>query len=487
MADDRARWALLSALRVEQRGCWEQGERVPAEDFLRCYPDAAADLEGALELVYNEVVIRERMGETPLAEEYVGRFPDLATRLGPLFEVHRALESGRALVVSTQTGDREPGGEATADPGMPGAAGPERLAPNSYEVVRELGRGGLGRVSLALDRALHREVALKEIRPDRGDDPSSRARFLLEAEVTGRLEHPGIVPVYCLGRDGDGRPFYAMRFVRGDSLKEAIERFQREEPAAGRDPAARSMALRQLLGRFVDVCNAVAYAHSRGVIHRDLKPANVMLGPYGETLVVDWGLAKAVGIGEPPSDGGGEEALWPASALGEAETVTGMALGTPAYMSPEQAAGDLGRLGPASDVYSLGATLYHLLTGRPPFEDDSRIAPLVRVRLGDFPRPRAIRPDVPRALEAVCLKAMATTREGRYETVRALSDDVERWLAARHGLGLARAVAGAGPPLAGTASHAGDRRDRHRPGGGRGARRDHRAARRQERRAAARA
>src|SRR5207245_1335212 len=147
---------------------------------------------------------------------------------------------------------------------------------------------------VAEDQELHREVALKEIKEDRAHDAVSRSRFVLEAEITGGLEHPGIVPVYGLGQYADGRPFYAMRFVKGDNLKAAIRRFHEAE-RPGRDPSERSLALRQLLRRFVDVCNAVAYAHSRGVLHRDLKPANIMLGKYGETLVVDWGLAKCVG------------------------------------------------------------------------------------------------------------------------------------------------------------------------------------------------
>src|SRR5262249_20773348 len=160
--------------------------------------------------------------------------------------------------------------------------------------------------------------------------------------ITGRLEHPGVVPVYGLGCDAEGRPFYAMRFVRGQSLKEAIERFHQVQTSNGSDPRRRNLELRQLLNRFVAVCNVMSYAHSRGVIHRDLKPANILLGPYGETLVVDWGLAKVVGRGESaPKDGGAELTLQPGSGSGSSETLPGTALGTPAYMSPEQAEGRL--------------------------------------------------------------------------------------------------------------------------------------------------
>src|SRR5262249_20241143 len=160
-----------------------------------------------------------------------------------------------------------------------------------YRILRPHASGGLGDVFVAEDQELHREVALKEIRPQHAHNTHSRGRFLLEAEITGGLEHPGIVPVYGLGQYADGRPYDAMRFIYGDNLKEAIRRFH-EADVPGRDPGERALALRQLLRRFMDVCNAVAYAHSRGVLHRDLKPGNIMLGKFGETLVVDWGLAK---------------------------------------------------------------------------------------------------------------------------------------------------------------------------------------------------
>ena len=283
-------------------------------------------------------------------------------------------------------------------------------------MLRPHAQGGLGAVFVALDTELHREVALKQILDQHADDPESRQRFLLEAEITGGLEHPGIVPVYGLGTYADGRPYYAMRFIRGDSLKEAIARFHADE-GLKQDPGRRSLELHQLLRRFVDVCNAIDYAHSRGVLHRDLKPGNVIVGKYGETLVVDWGLAKPLGHAEPPGRAE-ERTLVPSSGSGTAGTLPGSALGTPAYMSPEQAAGDLEHLGPRSDVYSLGATLYCLLTGRPPFEGDDLGAILRGVQAGDFPAPRALDPTIDRALEAVCLKAMALKPEDRYATPR---------------------------------------------------------------------
>jgi serine/threonine-protein kinase len=292
-----------------------------------------------------------------------------------------------------------------------------------FRILRAHAKGGLGEVFVAHDEEVHRQVALKEIQFHHADNPDSRARFVLEAEITGGLEHPGIVPVYGLGHYPDGRPFYAMRFIKGDSLQEAIDRSHQAD-VPGRDDRERNLALRDLLGRFIDVCNAVGYAHSRGVLHRDLKPQNIMLGKYGETLVVDWGLAKALGQAEANSE---EEPLMPTMA-GEV-TPTVQAGGTPQYMSPEQAANQLRLLGPATDVYSLGATLYCLLTAKPPFTDREAGVLYAKIGKGDFPRPRHVKAGVPAPLEAVCLKAMALRQMDRYPSPASLASDVERWLA----------------------------------------------------------
>jgi len=215
-----------------------------------------------------------------------------------------------------------------------GSVGTPTSSGQRFRILRPHARGGLGEIFVAMDEELRREVALKQIQERHADHFENRARFLLEAEITGTLEHPGIVPIYGLGRDANGRPFYAMRFIRGESLKEAIARFHSGE-AAGRDPGERAVELRQLLGRLVTVCQTVAYAHNRGVLHRDLKPSNIMLGQYGETLIVDWGLAKVMdGSAETAS---GEPALFTLSASDSGLTQAGSTLGTPAYSSPEQA------------------------------------------------------------------------------------------------------------------------------------------------------
>jgi tetratricopeptide (TPR) repeat protein len=211
-----------------------------------------------------------------------------------------------------------------------------------------------------------------------------------------------------------------MRFVKGDNLKHAIDRFH--DSRKGFD----TVEFRQVLRRFLDVCNAVAFAHSRGVLHRDLKPGNVMLGEFGETLLVDWGLAKVVGRGEPKE---GETTLRPSSGSDVVQTAAGSAIGTPSFMSPQQAEGKLEALGPATDVYSLGATLYCLLTGRAPVPDGPLAEVLEKVRRGDILPADRVRADVPKALAAVCGKAMALAPADRYPTALALAQDLEHWLA----------------------------------------------------------
>jgi serine/threonine protein kinase len=303
----------------------------------------------------------------------------------------------------------------------------------NFTIVKEHARGGLGKVSVAIDARLKRNVALKEILPDRLASPQLRQRFITEAEITGLLEHPGVVPIYAFEEDAEGRPYYAMRFIQGRTLGEAIRAYHvQPEP----------LALRALLQRFVAVCQTVAFAHSKGVVHRDLKPANVMLGDYGETLVLDWGLAKRIeGPGdrhqEPQGNGSRTEAAATASDASPSTldgglptsdlTEAGQILGTPAYMPPEQARGEA--LSPAADIYALGAMLYELLTGRPPYRGANAVEVLAQVRSGPPADPLTIQKKAPKPLAAICCRAMARAAADRYTAAGDVAREVDRWLA----------------------------------------------------------
>jgi serine/threonine protein kinase len=295
-----------------------------------------------------------------------------------------------------------------------------------FRVLRIHEKGGVGQVSVAIDEELQREVALKELQDFHADDPASRERFVMEAEITGRLEHPGIVPVYGLGFHPDGRPFYAMRFIQGETLRETVRRFHKGE-GIGTDPGDRLLARNQLLRRFITVCDAVHYAHSRGIVHRDIKPGNILLGPYGETLLVDWGFAKLISEKDRPPTLERKTPL-PMWDTRQTATHTGAFVGTPQYTSPEQAAGRLADIGPRSDIFSLGATLFTILTDQSPFEGRDIGDVLEKVQLGKFPKPTQLNNRVPKLLEAICLQAMALYPEDRYTTARELAQDIERFL-----------------------------------------------------------
>jgi serine/threonine-protein kinase len=293
-----------------------------------------------------------------------------------------------------------------------------------YTMTRVHATGGIGRVWLAYDSDLGREVALKELRAEGAGSTALASRFLEEARITGQLEHPGIVPIYELcRRPDDGRPFYTMRFIRGRTLREAIKKYHEQE-ASG---TAAHLDFQALVQAFVGVCNAVAYAHARGVIHRDLKGQNVILGDFGEVIVLDWGLAKLV-------DRRADEAEATAPVLADSHgshdaTVQGQVIGTPAYMAPEQAAGRLDLIDRRTDVYGLGAVLYEILTAQAPFHGAATNEVLKKVREEEPARPRSLDASAPAALEAVCLKAMAKRRELRYASAGELARDVQRWLA----------------------------------------------------------
>jgi tetratricopeptide (TPR) repeat protein/tRNA A-37 threonylcarbamoyl transferase component Bud32 len=370
------------------------------------------------DLVDRWEMMRDR-GTPPTIEELCADDPALAAevrrRIGALLAMESALDTQVDQPRLTPVGR--------------GAAPQEMLhrdlrAMAVYRPRRLHDQGGLGLVFTAHEHDLDRIVALKRIRPDKLHDVARR-RFLREAALTAQLQHPGIVPIYSLGQDEAG-PFYTMPFIAGRTLEDAINAFHRDA-ATGRDPGARGLRLREFLQHFIAACKTVAYAHDRGVVHRDLKPSNLMLGQYGETLVMDWGLAKRFGPGEAATEVDGDLPSFGASP--ETVTATGEVLGTPRYMSPEQARGE--PVGPAGDVFSLGLVLYAILTGKPAFEEPNmRGAGWARsVREAAIVPPRTRDARLPRALEAICLKALSANAADRYASARALAEDVARWLA----------------------------------------------------------
>ena len=278
---------------------------------------------------------------------------------------------------------------------------------NRFRILRKHAEGGLGVVSIAHDYELKRQVALKQMKHKLANDPDCRSRFVFEAKLNGSLEHPSVVPVYGLGEEANGNPFYAMQFVDGPTLESAIKDYH-----SGDYPhSSKGTRLIQLLKNFTDVCNAVRAAHEQGIVHRDIKPNNIILGRFGEAFLLDWGLAERM-----------------TGSIVECKSIAG----TPSYMSPEQAAGD--PVDHRSDIYSLGATLYELLTGSPPFESRGPNALigieelLAKVRSGDFPRPSRRRIVVDRQLEEICLRAMALSPTERFQDANEIVDSIEEYL-----------------------------------------------------------
>jgi WD40 repeat protein/tetratricopeptide (TPR) repeat protein len=399
----------VTLLQEDQRARWQRGERVKVEAYVDQYAALQSDDNAILDLIYNEVLLREQQREAPRLEEYLQRFPRLRQQLRDQFELHVALASKHLFPSAPTLNDaRQPAtapllSQSEADwPAVPG-----------YEILGVLGRGAMGVVYSAWQTALNRCVALKIMLAGVHAGRQERARFQVEAEAVARLQHPNIVQIYEVGQE-HGRPYLALEFVNGGSL--------------ARQFAASHLAVRRAAELVETLARAIHYAHSKGVVHRDLKPDNILLQKdEGGTIqdeikpqhptpssftpkITDFGLAKLL-IGG-----------------GATQTQSGTILGTPSYMAPEQAEGQHGRVSPAVDVYALGAILYEALTGQPPFKADTVQETIRRVVHDEPAALTRLRPQVPRDLETICLKCLRKEPRRRYASALDLAEDLRRFL-----------------------------------------------------------
>jgi serine/threonine-protein kinase len=349
---------MLAVLRYDQCQRWRTGDHVPAEWYLQAYSVLKTDPDQALVLIYGEYLLRQELGEKPCLDEYVRRFPSHAERLREQDEFHREVGGGSWL-------------NAVAPPSLPL---PKQAG--ACRIVGEVGRGGMGVILKGHDETLGRDLAVKVLRDEYRDRPEVVNRFLEEAQVSGQLQHPGVVPIHELGRFADGRPYFTMKLVQGRTLVELLA--ERTDPVQDRP---------RFLKIFEQVCQTIAYAHSKGVIHRDLKPANVMVGAFGEVQVMDWGLAKVLDRASrrhQPTEAEGSAIQTVRSGHPELESRAGAVVGTPAYMAPEQARGEVGRLDERCDVFGLGAILCEILTGQPPYVGHKVVEVLNQAERGDL-------------------------------------------------------------------------------------------------------
>jgi serine/threonine-protein kinase len=375
---------LVEVLRADQARCWRAGQRLPAEAYLAAFPALAASAEDALVLIWGEALLRFELGEAPRPEEYRDRFPQHADALALQFELQGQLTGG-------------PDAPTMAAHPPPGPAEPARPEVPGYEILGELGRGGMGVVYRARQTSLNRLVALKMVLAGGYAGEQELARFRVEAEAVAHLQHPNIVHIYEVG-EHQGLPYFSLEFCGGGSLEKKL--------GGTPQPPRPAAQLVETLAR------AVHAAHRQGVVHRDLKPANVLLTEDGTPKVTDFGLAKRLDVES-------------------GQTHSGMILGTPSYMAPEQAWGksQVRAVGPAADVYALGAILYELLTGRPPFRGETPVDTIQQVMSDEPVPPSRLNAKVPRDLETICLKCLEKEPRKRYGSALELAGDLRRFRA----------------------------------------------------------
>jgi len=386
---------IVSVLLVDQSERCRLGQWVPAETYLEAFPAVRDRAECAIDLIFGEYLLREERGERPTIEEYQGRFPDHAGALELQIDLHQAIEAGEQATAIWSESSATLHGRLTALPREGSAPYPEITG---YEVLGVLGRGGMGVVYRAWQSELKRPVAVKMVHAGAHAAPQVLARFRVEAEAVARLRHPNIVQIHDVGQHA-GAPFLVLELVEGPSLAQLL--------AGTPQPGRAAAELVETLAR------AIHTAHQQGVVHRDLTPANILLTDDGVPKITDFGLAKLVTGG------------------GSMRTQTGDLLGTPSYMAPEQADSRRQAIGPATDVYALGAILYEALTGRPPFKAELPIETLRQVVADEPVAPSRLRPRLPRDRETICLKCLRKEPAKRYASALAIAEDLRRFLDGR--------------------------------------------------------
>jgi serine/threonine protein kinase/WD40 repeat protein/tetratricopeptide (TPR) repeat protein len=413
---------LLVVLRVDQRRRWQQGAPVRAEAYLEKYAFLRDDSERVVDLIYSEYLLREAAGEAPVVEEYVLRFPEYANDLRTQIGLHGAMASW-AITDPSPSSSENSSSQATAAANRD--ISPDRRGPSipGFEILDFIGQGGMGVVYKARQLRLKRIVALKMLLAGEYAGREQLARFRTEAEAAARLHHPNIVEIYEVG-DVEGRPFLVLEYVAGGNLKQNL--------GATLQTARSAAQLVETLAR------AMYYAHQQGVVHRDLKPANILMaerrsrtsGLSGEQDAPDFYLTsdKAI-LNRVPKITDFGLAKQISASITSGQTQSGAVLGTPSYMAPEQAVGKAREVGPAADIYALGAVLYELVTGRPPFLADTPLETLQQVARDEPVMPSRLQRAMARDLETICLKCLQKEPHKRYASCLALAEDLARFLA----------------------------------------------------------